>query len=58
MILKAFEKDLATFGYFIKNNIIVDVFGKTVGSMNNNNGFDTVNSRFQQTILKLMGEAS
>ena len=46
MILKKFEEKLAQYGYFIKNKEIIDVFGNTVGSMNKEDGFET--------LLKLM----
>jgi len=54
MILKKFEEKLAQYGYFIKNKEIIDVFGNTVGSMNEEDGFETESYRLQQTLLKLM----
>ena len=54
MILKKFEEKLAQHGYFIKNKEIIDVFGNPVGSMNEEDGFETESYRLQQTLLKLM----
>ena len=54
MIIKKFEEKLAQNGYFIKGKEVIDVFGNTVGFMNEEDGFETESYRLQQTLLKLM----